>query len=110
VPTLVSVSIASFVLYGLHPRIRNDPVALSLRECIFAQWRAIRSRKIHGHPAWSGSQIRSALNQRLERAIIYDYIHNPWVDICAKWRPYVTIGDDTPTINGLPTPSRGGGK
>ena len=33
-----------------------------------------------------------------------------WVDICAKWRPYVTIGDDTPTINGLPTPSRGGGK
>jgi hypothetical protein len=59
---------------------------------------------------WSGSQIRSALNQRLERAVIYDYIHNPWVDICAKWRPYVTIGDDTPTINGLPTPSRGGGK
>jgi hypothetical protein len=110
VPTLISVSIASFVLYGLHPRIRNDPVALSLRECIFAQWRAIRSRKLHGHPAWSGSQIRSALNQRLERAIIYDYIHNPWVDICAKWRPYVTIGDDTPTINGLPTPSRGGGK
>ena len=40
----------------------------------------------------------------------HDYIHNPSVDICAKWRPYVTIGDDTPTINGLPTPSRGGGK
>ena len=109
-PALASVSIASFVLYGLHPRLRNDPVALSLRECVFAQWRAIRSRKLYGHPAWSGSQIRTALNQRLERAIIYDYIHNPWVDICAKWRPYVTIGDDIPTINGLPTPSRGGGK
>ena len=68
------------------------------------------SRKLYGHPAWSGSQIRTALNQRLERAIIYDYIHNPSVDICAKWRPYVAIGDDIPTINGLPTPSRGGGK
>ena len=61
-------------------------------------------------PAWSGSQIRSTLNKRLERAILYDYIHNPKVDICAKWRPYVTIGDDIPTIHGLPTPSRGGGK
>ena len=109
-PILVPVSIASFVLYGLHPRLRNDPVALSLRECVFAQWRAIRSRKLHGHPAWTGSQIRSALNQRLERTIIYDYIHHPCIDICAKWRPYVTIGDDTHTINGLPTPSRGGGK
>ena len=68
---------------------------------------------MHGSYEYScgrADEIRTALNQRLERAIIYDYIHNPWVDICAKWRPYVTIGDDIPTINGLPTPSRGGGK
>ena len=52
------------------------------------------------------SCTRSTLNARLERAILKDYVHHVDNNLVARWRPYLTIGDDTPTINGLPSPSR----
>jgi hypothetical protein len=81
---------------GLPAAVKRQPkrVKETVKETVTTTRTGRRSQRVVGY----------------DPAIIYDYIHNPWVDICAKWRPYVTIGDDTPTINGLPTPSRGGGK
>ena len=105
-PILVESAIASFVLFGLHAHFHCNHVAQNLRECVFAQWRAVRARALKHPTNPSRKVVRSTLNARLERAILKDYVHHVDNSLVARWRPYLTIGDDTPTINGLPSPSR----
>jgi hypothetical protein len=87
VPTLVSVSIASFVLYGLHPQIRKrsrctEPTRMYLHA--MAGYTLAQNPRAPSLVELADPPVRP---QPTVRAIIYDYIHNPWVDICAKWRP-----------------------
>ena len=106
-PVLSSSAIAAFVLYGLHARYHHDPVATALRECMFAQWRTTRWRALNRPTNASRQATRKQLNARLERAIYQSYTRQQGATFVARWRPYTSIGDDTPTIHGLPDPSRG---
>jgi hypothetical protein len=81
--------------------LHNDPVAQNLRECAFAQWRAVRARVLAKPTA------RATLNARLEPAIRKDYMYAHHVDtyLEARRRPYLRIGDDTrrPPTASLPS-------
>ena len=80
---------------------------LALRECMFAQWRTTRWRALNRPTNASRQATRKQLNARLERAIYQSYTRQQGATFVARWRPYTSIGDDTPTIHGLPDPSRG---
>ena len=62
-------------------------VAQNLRECVFAQWRAVRARALKHPTNPSRKVVRSTLNARLERAILKDYVHHVNNNLVARWRP-----------------------